>query len=76
MTREKIISALKRNDRVEIAGIIALNMGADADRVGEVTDTTRATDKFYQTLFDLVDFDTEDNEVEDTVETPEEDEDE
>ena len=73
MTREKIISALKRNDKVTITRAIAWAMGADEAKLEEACDTTRATDKFYQTVFDLVDFDGEDEtQEEDTVETPEE----
>lgn len=72
MTRENIISALKRNQKVEITAIIATALGADVDALAEVTDTTRATDKFYQSVFDLVKFDeTEDEEEVEVTDEPE-----
>lgn len=69
MNRETIISALKRNDKVAITGIIATAMGADEEALATALSTTRATDKFYQTVFDLVPF-----EVEAPVETMSDDE--
>lgn len=57
MKRETIISALKRNDKIAITAIIAVAMGADEEAVEALTGTTRATDKFYQSVFDLVPFD-------------------
>lgn len=71
MKRETIISALKRNDKIAITAIIAVAMGADEEAVGTLTGTTRATDKFYQSVFDLVPFG--DAPVEESVEEPEAD---
>lgn len=68
MTREHIISVLKRNDKVATTGIIARLLGADEAKLAPLLETTRQTDKFLQTVFDLVDFD----EVETEPETTEE----